>query len=100
MDIILIPLLLLCKAVINLAEIVIIVDVLMGWLVMANILNKNNQFVHMILDSFSKISEFMLRPIRKRITINTGSLDISPIVLLLLLQFVEYIIGRIYIRFI
>ncbi|MDR0678382.1 MAG: YggT family protein [Holosporaceae bacterium] len=100
MDIILVPLLLLCKTVINLAEIVIIVDVLMGWLVMANILNTSNQFVHAVLDSFSRISEYMLRPIRKRMPVHIGSLDISPVVLLLFLQFIEYIIGRIYIRFI
>ncbi|MDR1983188.1 MAG: YggT family protein [Holosporaceae bacterium] len=99
MDIILVPLLLLCKTVISLAEIVVIADVVMGWLVMANILNTTNQFVHAILDSISRISEFMLRPVRKRIPINAGALDISPVILLLLLKFIEYIIDRIYLKF-
>ncbi len=99
MDIIVVPLLLLLKAVIGLLIVVVIADVMLSWLVAANVLNTNNQFVYMIIRTLSGISGFMLDPIRKRIPINMGMLDLSPVVLILVLSLLENIINRLLMRF-
>ncbi|MDR0753256.1 MAG: YggT family protein [Holosporaceae bacterium] len=100
MDIFLVPLLLLFKSVIKLAMIVVVAEVLISWLMIANILNSQNRFVYALTDSLSKISDFMLSPIRRRMPVNIGPLDISPIVFILFLSFVEWTVDRILMRFI
>ncbi|MCR5225568.1 MAG: YggT family protein [Alphaproteobacteria bacterium] len=99
MDIVVVPLLLLLKAVIGLAIIVVIADVMLSWLVAANVLNTNNQFVYLIIDTLSRISSFMLDPIRKRMPINMGMLDLSPVILILALSLLENVINRVLMRF-
>ncbi|MDR2157887.1 MAG: YggT family protein [Holosporaceae bacterium] len=94
MDILLVPLLVLFKAIISLAMVVVVSDVIISWLMAANMLNTKNQLVYALVSSFSKISEVMLRPIRKIIPTSIG-LDISPVVLILLLTFIENVITRI-----
>ncbi|GHU14678.1 hypothetical protein FACS189449_11700 [Alphaproteobacteria bacterium] len=93
MGIILVAFLFLIKSVISLAEIVVIVDVLLSWLIMANVLNDRNQVMWALIDGIRKISDFMLDPIRKRMPAQlTASFDISPVFLLLLLKFFDLII--------
>ncbi len=99
MDIVIVPLLLLLKAVIGLAIIVVIADVLLSWLIAANVLNTNNQFVYMIIDTLSKMSGFMLEPIRKRMPVSIGMIDLSPVVLILGLSLLENIVNRVLMRF-
>ncbi|MDR0677161.1 MAG: YggT family protein [Holosporaceae bacterium] len=99
MDIIVVPVLLLIKAVIALAIVTVVTSVLLSWIVTANILNVRNEFVYAFISSISRIAEFMLRPVRERIPISvTGALDISPVILILLLSFLENIVNRILIR--
>ncbi|MDR2781775.1 MAG: YggT family protein [Holosporaceae bacterium] len=100
MDIVLVPLLLLLKSVFSLALVIVVVDVVLGWLLVANILNSRNQLLCAIINSISRVSNFMLQPIRKNIPITAGALDISPIVLALFLAFAEHVVDRILIRFI
>jgi len=100
MDILAVPTLLLLKAIIGLLVILVVADIIISWLVAANIVNVNNQFVYMIVISLSNISEFMLRPIRKRLPMNIGAFDITPVLLILLLKFIENIIDRVLIRFV
>jgi uncharacterized protein YggT (Ycf19 family) len=99
MDIIIIPLLLLMQSIVNLMVGIVIADVLLGWLITANIFNTNNKFVYSIIDTISRISAFLLNPIRKRIPVGFGFLDISPIILILLLTFIEHVIKRVLLRF-
>jgi YggT family protein len=94
MDIFVVPVLLLLKSIINLAMMVVIADVIIGWLITANILNAGNQFIYAVVNSLSKMSNFMLRPIRERMP-DVGPLDISPVVLVLLMTFCEHVINRI-----
>jgi YggT family protein len=100
MDIIVVPTLLLIKGITSLAMIIIVADVMISWIMAANILNADNRFVYAIISSISRMAEFMLRPVRNRMPSNMGALDISPVVLILLLTFIEHVINRILIRFI
>jgi YggT family protein len=100
MDILLVPMLLLFKAITSMAIIIVVSDVIIGWLTAANILNVRNQFVYALVSSLAKIAECMLRPIREKIPVNIGMIDFSPVVLILLLTFLENIINRILIRII
>lgn len=99
MDIFVVPLLLLIKSLISIAMTVVIIDVILSWLIAMNIVNVSNRFVYAIAETLSKISNFALNPIRARLPSNIGSLDISPVILLLLLTFAEQVIVRILIRF-
>ena len=67
---------------------VVIVNVIVSWLVAFNILNTSNRFVYAILDFTYRLTEPFLNRIRRYLP-NLGAFDISPIVLLLLIWFIE-----------
>ncbi len=67
---------------------VVIVNVVISWLVAFNILNTQNRFVYSILELSYKLTDPILNKIRRFLP-NLGSLDISPIILLLLIWFIE-----------
>ena len=67
---------------------VVIVNVIISWLVAFNVLNTQNRFVYSILDLTYRLTEPFLNKIR-RFFPNLGTLDISPVVLLLLIWFIE-----------
>ena len=67
---------------------VIIINALLSWLVAFNILNTSNRFVYSILEFTYKLTDPVLNKIRRFLP-NFGSIDISPIILLLLIWFIE-----------
>ena len=67
---------------------VVIANVLVSWLVAFNILNTQNKFVYSILEMTYKLTDPALNKIRRFLP-NLGSLDISPVILLLLIWFIE-----------
>ena len=67
---------------------VVIANVLISWLIAFNVLNTQNRFVYSILELTYKLTDPILNRIRCFLP-NLGSLDISPIILLLLIWFVE-----------
>ena len=67
---------------------VVIANVLISWLISFNVLNTQNRFVYLILGFTYRMTEPFLRRIRKFLP-NLGALDISPIILLLLIWFIE-----------
>ena len=67
---------------------VVIVHVIISWLVAFNVLNTQNRFVYSILEFTYKLTEPFLNRIRRFIP-NLGAFDISPIILLLLIWFIE-----------
>jgi len=67
---------------------VVIANVLISWLIAFNILNTQNRFVYSILEFSYRLTEPILNKIRRFLP-NLGSLDISPIILLLLIWFIE-----------
>ena len=67
---------------------VVIANVIISWLIAFNILNTQNRFVYSILEFSYRLTDPILNKIRRFLP-NLGSLDISPIILLLLIWFVE-----------
>ena len=67
---------------------VVIANVIISWLIAFNILNTQNRFVYSILEFTYRLTDPILNKIRRFLP-NLGSLDISPIILLLLIWFVE-----------
>ena len=67
---------------------VVISNVIISWLITFNILNTHNKFVYSILELTYRLTNPFLNRIRRFLP-NLGSLDISPIILLLLIWFIE-----------
>jgi YggT family protein len=84
----------LINQVIQLYIYVLIIQVIMSWLIAFNVINTRNRFVYMIADVAYKLTEPALRPIR-RILPNFGGIDLSPIVLILLLGFLQRLLVEI-----
>ena len=74
---------------------VIIVNAILSWLVAFNILNTQNRFVFSVLDATYKMTDPALNKIRSIIP-TFGSIDISPVILILLLMFLRNIIFEIF----
>ena len=74
--------------VLKLYSYVVIANVLVSWLIAFNILNTQNRFVYSILELTYRLTDPFFNRIRRFLP-NLGSLDISPIILLLLIWFVE-----------
>ncbi len=67
---------------------VVIANVIISWLISFNILNTQNRFVYSFLELTYRLTDPILNKIRRFLP-NLGSLDISPIILLLLIWFIE-----------
>ena len=67
---------------------VVIANVIISWLVAFNVLNTQNKFVYSILEMTYRLTNPILNRIRRFLP-NLGSLDISPIILLILIWFIE-----------
>ena len=72
---------------------VIIIGVILSWLIAFNVVNSYNRFVFLVQDLTSRLTEPALRPIRRFLP-NLGGIDISPIILILGLWFLEMVITR------
>lgn len=71
----------------------VIIYVILNWLLIFNIINAQNKFVSLVIETLFRITEPLLGAIR-RILPNMGGLDLSPIVLILGLYFLESFIIR------
>jgi YggT family protein len=67
---------------------VIIVMAVMSWLLAFDVINMRNEFVRSVWNGVNALTEPALRPIRRFIPA-IGGMDISPVVLLLLLSFIQ-----------
>ena len=70
---------------------IVIAMAIFSWLVAFNVVNTRNPAVHMIADFLYRITEPALRPIRNLLP-NLGGLDISPVILILIIYFIENVI--------
>lgn len=77
-----VSLLLLVNIVLSIYTWIIIGSAVLSWLVAFNVVNTRNQVVYTIWDVLGRLTEPVLRPIR-RVVPNLGGVDISPIVALL-----------------
>ena len=94
MDIILVPLLTILDKIIELYILLVFVSVIMSWLAAFNVINRSNQFVMMISEFLYRITEPVLRQLR-RVIPDFGGIDLSPVALILILYFVQMVIGMI-----
>ena len=67
---------------------IVIANVIISWLVAFNVLNTQNRFVYSILELTYRLTDPILNKIRRFLP-NLGTLDISPVILLLLIWFIE-----------
>ncbi len=63
----------------------------LSWLIAFNVLNTRNRFVAVVIDFLYRITEPLLRPLR-RIIPTIGGIDITPAVLILILIFLQQLI--------
>ena len=90
------PFLWLILTVIDLYFWVILATVILSWLIAFNVVNRSNPYVRSIGTALEKLTEPLLRPIR-RVLPDLGGLDISPIILLIGLQFAGMLVTRLFI---
>tara|TARA_B100000700_G_scaffold298335_1_gene364096 strand:+ start:498 stop:788 length:291 start_codon:yes stop_codon:yes gene_type:complete len=74
---------------------IIIINAILSWLVAFNILNTQNRFVFSVLDTTYKMTDPALNRIRRFIP-TFGSIDVSPVILILLLMFLKNLIFEIF----
>ena len=67
---------------------IVIASAIMSWLVAFGVVNMRNQFIRMVVETLYRLTEPMLRPIRRMLP-NLGGVDISPVILLLGLFFLR-----------
>jgi len=91
------PILLLLYRVIDIYFYILIINILLSWLIAFNIVNTQNKIVVTVLYATSRLTDPLLNPVR-RIIPNLGGIDISPIILVLCLLFIQdYIRFNLYI---
>lgn len=72
--------------------IALIIWIIMSWLISFRVLNISQPLVYRIHYILNRLFEPILRPIRRYMP-DLGGIDISPIVLFLLISFLQYSLG-------
>lgn len=98
MDVILIPLVNLINTVLWLYMWAVIIGAVLSWLVAFNVINTRNRLVYMTMETLYRITDPALRPIRRalgRVLPDMGGVDISPVILILILIFIQDVLRRV-----
>ncbi|MHB1101956.1 MAG: YggT family protein [Devosia sp.] len=72
---------------------VFLIMIIMSWLISFNVINTRNQFVAGLWRIVNAVTEPILRPIR-RVIPPVGGLDLSPIVVFVIIFFLQNFIGN------
>jgi YggT family protein len=86
-------LILLVDIVLNIYTWLLIAWVVMSWLISFDVINTRNRFVYIVSDFLYRITEPVLRPIR-RVVPDISGIDISPVILLLLIWLIRDMMFR------
>jgi YggT family protein len=70
---------------------VLIAMAVMSWLIAFGVVNSRNPIVHTVGEFLYRITEPLLRPIRSMLP-NLGGIDVSPVILILLIIFIQAVI--------
>ncbi len=86
--------------IINIYIWLLIASAILSWLVAFDVVNTRNRVIYTIGDFLYRVTEPPLRPIR-RLLPNLGGIDISPVVLILVLEllvkrFIEWAVMSLY----
>ena len=71
--------------------IVLFAAAILSWLIVFNVINTRNPAVAMIGEFLYRVTEPLLRPIRNRLP-NFGGIDISFIVVILIIYFIQRVV--------
>jgi YggT family protein len=82
------PVIWLILTLLNLYFWVILITVIMSWLIGFNVINGANPYVRQISYALHRLTEPLLGPIRRFLP-DLGGIDISPIILIFALMFLE-----------
>jgi YggT family protein len=74
---------------------IVIAGAIFSWLYAFGVVNPRNQVVSMIGNSLYQLTEPALRPLRRFVP-NFGGLDITPLILLLIILFLELFIAGLF----
>lgn len=77
----------LIDVILSLVVAIVIAQVIASWLVAFGVVNTRNRAVYMIIDILDRATTPILRPIR-RVIPAIGGLDLSPLIVLLLIDYV------------
>ena len=72
----------------------IIIQFVIGLLFAFNVVNTSNQFLMQVYESINRLLDPVLRPIRNLMP-NTGAIDFSPLVLIIVLQILLILIDAV-----
>ena len=74
--------------IINLYKLVLLIYIIATWLISFNIINTSNRFIYSAMEILYRLSEPSLRLVRKYVP-TFGNIDMSPIIVYLLLWFIQ-----------
>ena len=74
--------------IINLYKLVLLIYIIATWLISFNVINTSNRFIYSVMEILYRLSEPSLRLVRKYVPA-FGNIDISPIIVYLLLWFIQ-----------
>lgn len=72
---------------------IIVINAVMSWLVVLDVINTRNRFVRMVGEVTYRLTEPLLRPLRRFIP-TVGGIDLSPLVLILAILFIQSFLGH------
>ncbi len=75
----------------NIFEFMIIIVAIMSWLIAFGVINIYNSGVRAVYDGLNAVIDPLLRPIRSIVPI-AGGLDISPLILIILIELIKQVI--------
>lgn len=78
--------------IINIIWFLVIASAIFSWLYAFNVINTRNEAINMIGRSLYQVTEPLYRPIRA-ILPNMGGLDLSPLVVLVILFFIQQLLN-------
>jgi YggT family protein len=85
-------LLFLFNSLVDLIVLVVIINAILSWLIAFDVLNVRNPTIYRIVRTLDGLTDPLLRPIRRFLP-NLGGIDISPIILILLLQALRMVVN-------
>lgn len=73
----------------------VIIYVIVGWLVAFNVINQYQPFVRQIMTALDRLTRPVLDPMRRFLP-DLGGIDLSPLLLIILIQFFRLLVARLF----
>ncbi|MFK7945158.1 MAG: YggT family protein [Paracoccaceae bacterium] len=82
---------LLIDTILNIAFWIILIQVILSWLIMFNVINMHQPFVRQVWDGLNALTAPIYNPIR-RILPNLGGIDLAPMIVIIAIFFLQNLI--------